>query len=274
VKQEPDDPLGDRMKDYEQKEAGEKLLPLLPICARLDGRSFSNWTRGLKRPYDERLSKVMVEVTKFLVGETHAKIGYTQSDEISLVWLQESYAAKGFFDGKIQKLTSVLASLATAKFVLIAPAAIPEKADIPASFDCRVWNVPNKVEGANTILWREFDATKNSVSMAAQAHFSHKQLHKKSATEMKEMLREKGVVWEDFPAFFKRGTYVRRRAVERLLSPEELARIPEKHRPPADQKVVRSELAALDMPPFSRVTNRVEVIFDGAEPKEAEPAVA
>ena len=39
-----DDPLGDRMKEYEQMEAGRKTLPRLPVIARLDGRNFSAFT--------------------------------------------------------------------------------------------------------------------------------------------------------------------------------------------------------------------------------------
>ena len=80
------DSLWDRMKFYESQACVEKLLPLIPVIARLDGKGFSKFTKGLKRPYDERLSKLMVETTKYLVKETNANCGYTQSDEITLVW--------------------------------------------------------------------------------------------------------------------------------------------------------------------------------------------
>lgn len=49
------DALGDRMKLYEGAEAQRRLIPLLPAIIRLDGKGFHNWTRCLKRPYDERL---------------------------------------------------------------------------------------------------------------------------------------------------------------------------------------------------------------------------
>lgn len=74
------DDFGDRMKLYEMAEAGRKFMPLLPVIARIDGRSFSKFTKGLERPYDIRLSKLMVATTKFLVQETNANCGYTQSD--------------------------------------------------------------------------------------------------------------------------------------------------------------------------------------------------
>jgi tRNA(His) 5'-end guanylyltransferase len=74
------DSLGDRMKGYEFQYSGQQLLPLIPIVARMDGKAFHTFTAGLKRPFDERLSRLMVATTKFLVQETNARVGYTQSD--------------------------------------------------------------------------------------------------------------------------------------------------------------------------------------------------
>lgn len=237
-------------------------MPLLPICARIDGRSFSSWTNGLARPFDAGLSMAMVETTKFLVEESHAKMGYTQSDEISLVF----HGSSTFFDGKLQKLVSVLASLATAKFNALVPLLVKAKVGRLAAFDCRVWAVPNEAEATNVLLWREQDATKNSVSMAARAYYSHKELHGKSSSEMQELLFQKGVNWDEYPAFFKRGTFARRRLVMKEIEPETLARIPEGKRPASGTRFERSEIVALEMPPFTKVTNRVDVVFRGAEP--------
>ena len=80
---------------------------------------------------------------------------------------------------------------------------------------------------------------------------------------MQEMLFQKGINWNDYPAFFKRGTFVQRRRVLKDLDAEKLARIPETHRP--DGPIERCEVLAVDMPPFSAVTNRVAVIFEGAD---------
>lgn len=109
--------------------------------------------------------------------------------------------------------------------------------------------------------------TKNSVSMAARALFSHCELEGKSSSEMQELLFGKGVNWNDYPAFFKRGTFVRRRSVLRPLEPEVLARVPEAHRPAPGALVERSEVVELDMPPFTKVVNRVGVVFGGEEPR-------
>src|SRR4029078_3343282 len=95
------DDFGDRMKRYVAAETERYFMPLLPIYARIDGRCFSGFTDGLQRPYDLRITRAMVQPTKFLVEQTPARIGYTQSDEISLVWLQDRYESEMFFNRKI-----------------------------------------------------------------------------------------------------------------------------------------------------------------------------
>lgn len=263
------DLFGDRMKAYEQQEAGRRFLPLLPVCARLDGKGFHRLTKGLERPYDRRFVELMRRTTAYLVQETHACIGYTQSDEISLVWYSGEYKSQIFFDRRIQKMVSVLASMATAFFNAHLPELLPEKIEILALFDCRVWQVPTLAEAANTFLWREFDATKNSISMAARHYYPHEALHKKTSAEMQDMLWQKGVNWNDYPPFFKRGTFIQKRPVVRAFTAEEIEELPAKHEARANPnlQIERSEIQRLDMPPFAKVKNRVDVIFSAAEPE-------
>lgn len=261
------DKLGDRMKLYEQMEAGRKLMPGLPICVRVDGRAFHTFTRGMKRPYDKDMSAAMIETMKFLVEQTDACIGYVQSDEISLV-LSDIKAP--MFDGKIAKLNSVIASMATAKFNEVIHKSYPNKP--LAFFDCRCWNVPSRTEAVNNILWREFDATKNSISMAARSVYSDAQLLGKNGSEKQDMLMEKGINWNDYPVFFKRGTYARRVVISRKFTDEELSELPEHHeaRNNPDLLITRSSIEVIDMPIFTKVMNRNEVVFDGAVPIVAE----
>ena len=262
--------FGDRMKLYENEEADRRFMPLLPICARLDGKCFSKFTKGLEKPYEEKLSKLMIDVTKTLVEETNAYIGYTQSDEISLVWYSDDFKSQVWFDGRIAKMTSVLASMCTAFFNhLILQRFMPMFKDRLAFFDCRVWQVPTLDEAANTILWREQDATKNAISCAAQQFYSHNQLQSKNGKEMQEMLFQKGINFNDYPAFFKRGTFVQRKKVVRKFTVDELDKLPEKHeaRKNPDLMIERSDIFVVDMPKFSSVVNRVGVIFHGEDPR-------
>jgi tRNA(His) guanylyltransferase len=264
------DSFGDRMKLYEQHETARCFIPLLPIYARIDGRCFSNFTQTLDRPFDRAFSQVMIHTTRFLVEKTHALIGYTQSDEISLVWCQERTESDLLFGGKVFKITSVLASMAAAYFnnyCAYKSLRLAELARIYAPhFDCRVFQLPNKTEAANVMLWRERDATKNAISMAARCFYSHKELLNKNGSEMQEMMFQKGQNFNDYPAFFKRGTFVRRITTMREFLAEEIAKIPEEYRPVSGTKVQRHETVELAMPSFGAVTNREAVIFDGADP--------
>ncbi len=262
------DDLGDRMKVYELAEAGRRLMPLLPVLARLDGRAFHCFTRDLERPFDPVFSRMMIDTTLWLAEQTNAVVAYTQSDEITLAWLAAGPDSQVFFDGRIAKLTSVLAALATVRFNQLVGERLPGHASRLPVFDCRVWNVPNRDEAANAFLWRERDATKNSVSMAARACFGHAELDGKSAAQMHEMLWQKGVNWNDYPAYFKRGSFVQRRTVRRPFTTEELAALPPLHEVRRNPALVveRTRYQVLEMPPLGRVSNRVEVLFDAAEP--------
>lgn len=256
------DDFGNRMKAYEAVETDRKLDPHLPIYARIDGRAFSSFTRGMERPFDAGMTDAMIATTKHLVHATHARVGYTQSDEISLVWLADAPESDVFFSGKVQKMCSVLASMAAAKF---STQIVPGYRSRLPHFDCRVFQLPSKDEAANVFLWRAMDARKNAVSMVAQSLFLPKQLHGKDQKAMLAMIAEAGADFEAIPVCFRRGTFIRREVIERTLTDEELARIPEAHRP--NGPVARSDYPVIDMPAFNEVQNRVEVVFDGAMPR-------
>lgn len=244
------DNFGDRMKMYERLETEQRFTPLLPLYVRIDGRSFSKFTRDAIRPFDAELHDVMVRTTKALVAEFNAKIGYTQSDEISLILYSDSVSSPLPFDGKKQKLLSVIASFTAAHFGKQIAFFERFVTKTPPSFDCRIVAMPNKVEATNAVLWRVQDATKNAINMAAREYFSHKQLHGKNGNEMQAMmLSQHDVNFNDYPVQFRRGTFVQRELYQH-----------------GDGETVRSRVVPIEMPPFGSVTNRVEVIFEADKP--------
>lgn len=264
--------LADRMKAYEAAETSRVFDPALPIYARLDGCSFSNLTRSMQKPFDPRMSAVMVGTTKHLMKETQARIGYTQSDEINLVWLYDKPGSEPLFGGRIHKLTSVLASMAAASFqhelrqvfdpsdAAVLMAALPH-------FDARVFQLPSKMEAANAFLWRAKDARNHAVTRATRAVYPAEDMHGANQSDMLAMLAAKGIDFESYPPSFKWGTWIRRVTLTRGFTADQLARIPERHRPEPDARITRSELREIHMPEFHKVINRVEVMFDGAEPR-------
>ena len=263
------DDFGDRMKSLERRETEQTFMPLLPIVVRLDGRSFHSYTSGFDRPIDSDFRKAMVETTKVLVEETNATIGYTQSDEITLVLYSSNLKSQIWFNGEKFKIVSCLASLCSVTFYKFMSqfkaGNLPGK--VP-TFDCRAYNVPNKIEAANGVLWRELDCTKNAISMASRCYYSHAELNDKSGSEKQEMLFAKGVNFNDYPAYFKRGTFVQRKKTARKFTADEIKLLPSKHqaRTNPDLVVERTDVVEVPMPRFSSVINRVEVVFDGAEP--------
>lgn len=228
------DEFGDRMKMYEGL-ANVRLLPGAIVCARLDGRGFHSFTKHAKRPFSASFHRMMVDVTRHLVVESCATVGYTQSDEISLAWLDHP-----FFDGNVQKICSTLAAMASVKLNAMndGEASGLHWSRVP-TFDCRVWVVPSLVEGANVFLWRQQDASRNSVQMAARHHFSHKACDNLSGKELQEKLfAEASVNWNDYPPWAKRGTFVRHAKTKRAFTPEELADLPPLHDARKDPSLV------------------------------------
>lgn len=214
------DSLGDRMKaDYENRT--RLLLPRRTYTLiRVDGKNFHRYTRGCDRPYDLGLMDDMDTAALALCENIEgAQLAYVQSDEISVLLTDfSSVRAEAWFNGSVQKLASLSASLATTHFnAARARRTLSPEASL-ACFDSRVFTIPDPAEVENYFRWRQQDATRNSVSMTAQAHFPHARLQGKSTDQMQEMLwSEKGVNWNDMPGGFKRGRCIVRRRVIRDL---------------------------------------------------------
>lgn len=218
------DDLGDRMKLYETRES-VSLMPRVPAFARLDGRSFHAFTKHAKRPFSEPFHRMMVEVTKHLVVESCADVGYTQFDEISLCWVGQP-----FFDGHVQKMVSTLAAMASVRLNAEADQFSGLAWHKSPTFDCRVWSVPNLSEAANVFLWRQLDASRNSVQMAARHYLGHAACDNLDSKELQEALFQKhNINWNDYPAWCKRGTFVRYGKTTRAFTAEEIESLPEKH---------------------------------------------
>ena len=219
------DSLGDRMKENYENRAKTYLVRRMPVIIRLDGKAFHTFTKGLKKPYDEIFHNTMNETMKYLCENIQGcKLGYTQSDEITLVLTDyDTLTTDGWFDYAVQKMCSVSASMATmvfnavfseqyhnAMFAEEDPTINPYfdvlfKKLNTAMFDSRCFNIPED-EVTNCFIWRQQDATRNAIQMLGQCNFSHKELHGKSCSDIQDMLMlQKGINFNDMPTEFKRG---------------------------------------------------------------------
>lgn len=222
--------LEERMKGYEACYSF-KIPERTYTIVRLDGKKFSKYTKMFDKPFDNILSNVMDVATIELCKEFHPKFAYTQSDEISLFFTDiENIESEMIYDGKVQKLCSILSSHLTAAFnstmlkmmatFKYTPEEIYKKitsgdfAEINATFDARVFIIPDFREVSNYFIWRQQDCTRNSVSMAASANFSHNMLEGKSSEQKQEMLfQEKGINWNDYQPKYKRGVVIKKQSI-------------------------------------------------------------
>jgi len=197
------DSLGDRMKNYESR--FRYYLPRRAYTLiRLDGKAFHSYTKNLDKPFDLDFVEDMIKTTKYLCENIQGcKMGYVQSDEISLVLTDfDDIATEAWFDGNIQKICSVSASMATAKFNKL------RLTSVLANFDSRVWSISDPWEVFNTILWRQQDATRNSIQMIAHSLASHSECQNKNSSELQELIFSKGENYNDYATHLKRGTFV------------------------------------------------------------------
>ena len=262
------DTLGDICKFFEKNYSPEVMMPLIPTIIRLDGNNFSTWTKGLKKPFDERLTDLMIETSEFLVKETGALISFSQSDEITLILYSDSLKSPIYHNGEKQKILSKLTGKVVTFFNQKRLEYLPEHNKI-ANFDCRIYQVPTMEWACKQLLWREKDATKNSISMLAQSLFPHEELQGLNGIQMQDlMMLKKGVNWNDIQPKFKRGSYIRKVRVKKPFSAEELELLPKKHNAHKNpnMEIERNIISIIDMPKFSSIENPIEVVFYGAEP--------
>jgi tRNA(His) 5'-end guanylyltransferase len=256
--------MGDWCKFLEKNFTPEIMIPTLPVIIRLDGNNFHNWTKGLNRPFEENLTDLMIDTTKFLVKETNAVIGYTQSDEITLILYSSDRASSIYHDGKKQKILSKLTAKCTQYFNDKRKEYLPNH-NKNAIFDCRIYQVPSLHDACVQLLWRENDAIKNSIYMLAYTMYSENELFKINSTQLKDkMLVEKNVDWNKLPSKFRKGSYVRRINTSRPFTKEELLSLPPKHKAHSNPNLViqRSIIEQVEFFDLNIVTNLVDVIFN------------
>lgn len=199
--------LGDRMKNNYENRYRIKLTRRMPVIIRLDGKAFHTITRHCNKPFDYDFYAAMNQTAYQLCKEIEGtKCAYVQSDEISLLLTDfDKLQTQAWFDYNLQKIVSVSAAMASVYFCKYW--SIFKQKIKTAFFDSRAFNTP-KEEVCNYFVWRQKDWIRNSIQILAQAHYSHKELHKKSNSDMHEMLYEKGVNWANLESWWKNGSFI------------------------------------------------------------------
>jgi tRNA(His) guanylyltransferase len=201
--------LDRRMRVYETAH-DHCVLPGLHMVARIDGRSFSQLTRGkegsetFEAPYDTRFRDCMVATLEHLVTSCGFSVlfGYTQSDEMSLLFKRD----ESLFGRKLRKYLSVLAGEASAKFSLALGSV--------GAFDARISQLPDADTVVDYFRWRHEDAARNALNghsywllrrQGLDDHAATEQLKGASVADRNEMLFRAGINFNDVPAWQRRG---------------------------------------------------------------------
>ena len=228
--------IGTRMRGYEHV-TRTHLPHRIPAIIRVDGKAFHSFTKGLRKPFDDFFRNIMQLTMQYMCENVQGCVfGYTQSDEISLLLTDyETIATDAWFDYTIQKMCSVAASMATLAFNKFwaeefqAQIEHWEREDdgtmdeetekwvweylvntiqpklFTAMFDARTFSIP-KDEVCNYFIWRQQDATRNSIETVGQTYFSQKELDGRSQNEIQEMLwQQHSINWNTYPIAYKRG---------------------------------------------------------------------
>lgn len=199
------DELDKMMRVYEQS-LDQCIVPDMYMVARLDGRNFTRLTREtccFEAPFDERFRDLMLHTVRHLMSCGFSIVyGYTQSDEISLLFARNECA----FNRKTRKLNSVLAGEASAVFSLALGR--------PAVFDCRIAPLPNVERVCDTFSWRQEDAHRNALNghcywalrqEGLSAQEAAARLQGRSVADKNELLFGRGINFNDLPTWQKRG---------------------------------------------------------------------
>jgi len=200
--------LEDRMKRYESIYHEIYLQPRTPVVIRVDGKAFHTLTKSCVEPFDGDFAKAMDYTASGLLTEVqNSRLAYVQSDEISLLLIDyNKFESCQWFDGNLQKIVSVSASVATESFN-----SFWQK---QAFFDSRAFNLSER-EVVNYFIWRQQDATRNSIQMVARSLYSHKQLMNKNTNEQQEMIFQKGQNWNDLSPYWKRGRVLTKDTIDK-----------------------------------------------------------
>jgi tRNA(His) guanylyltransferase len=175
--------LHDRIESY--YDSWKALLPpRMPICIRCDGRGFSKLTRRCEKPYDNRVSAAMEMAARELCQQSGAAVGYTQSDEVTvLLTPYKRFESQAWFGGECEKLCSVSASICADTFSRFTNF---DRGCV--SFDARVAVVPRD-DVHNVFVDRQQDGRRNAILGLGQKHIGKKKIHGMSCEQIVEELR-------------------------------------------------------------------------------------
>lgn len=233
----------DKLRNYKETDLGKEIKKAEFLnerylneneyhFIRCDGRHFKSFCKKFKKPFDEifrnTMSRTMIALCEEIQGSL---IGFTQSDEITIMFKKTSEDSELFFSGRVSKIeTSAsssctllfnkffmeevknakeklkdeyikdgILSLSEIEYLIEKEFSIYKENFMTATFDAKVFSRPNLEKAQEVFIWRILDCYKNAVQMVARTIYSNKQLEHKKLSDMKAMLLNEKIDIDHYP---------------------------------------------------------------------------
>lgn len=214
--------------EYYRSLTDYRLLPNSNVLVMLDGNNFSTLVKNnFSLPFDDDFINMMNHTALSLCNQVPGvKFAYTQSDEISLLITDyDTPVTETLFNGRLCKIQSILAGIATGEFNRHFIAYMLNKNNVDlyrtktvtefltkmkmAKFDCKAWVVPGINDVYAWFLYRQHDCIRNSKQQTAQTYLSHNALvGLDSDLQIQRLFDTKGIDWNEFEDSKKFGRFV------------------------------------------------------------------
>jgi tRNA(His) 5'-end guanylyltransferase len=140
--------------NFKDKEIFNNIRVTTPFIARLDGWAFHTFTKGMRKPFDDRLSVRFLDAAREFFKAFNPSLAYYFSDEISFIFFEPTV-----FD-RIEKLDSLMPSHFASSF---------SELGSKASFDCRIVPMVDDADVTKYLIWRQAECKRNFLNAWAEA---------------------------------------------------------------------------------------------------------
>ncbi|MEM3580965.1 MAG: tRNA(His) guanylyltransferase Thg1 family protein [Candidatus Bathyarchaeia archaeon] len=223
--------MAEGFKGWSKSEIFSKTtVPLeTPFFLRLDGWKFRALADaiGAEKPFDERFAQCLVNSGKALFGKGFSPtLVYVVSDELNILFDSEVP-----FNGRIEKIDSVIPSLVSAAFSIQLQEFFGER--VVAAFDSRIIVAPNDEKISEYLVWRQTNAWRNHNNayaywllrkMGYKPSETAKKLKGMKTEELHELLFKHGINLAKTPQWQRRGILIHKKPYQKRTAKQGVTR--------------------------------------------------
>lgn len=221
----------EHFKGWSKSEIFSKTAVLMetPLFLRLDGWKFRALADavGAEKPFDERFARCLVNSGKALFGKGFSPtLVYVVSDELNVL-----FDGKAPFNGRVEKIDSVIPSLVSAAFSIQLQETFKKR--VIVAFDSRIIVTPNNEKIIEYLTWRQANAWRNHNNAYAYWLFrklgykpseTAKKLKGMRTEEIHELLFKHGINLAKTPHWQRRGILIYKKPCQKRIAKQSVTR--------------------------------------------------